>query len=91
MRSPHLKLIATFIIFLLFYFWLHWVSVLHEGFILAAGCVLLIAMASLVAEQELYGTRASVAVAHRLSCPTTCGIFLDQRSNPCPLHWQADS
>ena len=53
MRSPHLKLIATFIIFLLFYFWLHWVSVLHEGFILVAGCVLLIAMASLVAEQEL--------------------------------------
>ena len=32
---------------------LSWVSVLHEGFILVAGCVLLIAMASLVAEQEL--------------------------------------
>ena len=24
-------------------------------------------------------------------CPTTCGIFPDQGSNPCPLHWQAHS
>ena len=33
----------------------------------------------------------SVVVAHRLSCSAACGIFLDQGSNPCPLHWQADS
>ena len=32
----------------------------------------------------------SVVVAHGLSCSTTCGIFPDQGSNPCPLHWQAD-
>ena len=25
------------------------------------------------------------------SCPVTCGIFPDQRSNLCPLHWQAAS
>ena len=30
-------------------------------------------------------------VVHGLSCPTACGIFLAQGSNPCPLHWQADS
>ena len=30
-------------------------------------------------------------MAHRLSCSASCGIFLDQGSNPCPLHWQADS
>ena len=30
-------------------------------------------------------------MAHRLSCSTACGIFLDQGSNLCPLHWQADS
>ena len=30
-------------------------------------------------------------MAHRLSCSEACGIFLDQGSNPCPLHWQADS
>ena len=33
----------------------------------------------------------SVAVAHGPSCSATCGIFPDQGSNPCPLHWQADS
>ena len=33
----------------------------------------------------------SVVVAHGPSCSTTCGIFPDQGSNPCPLHWQADS
>ena len=33
----------------------------------------------------------SVVVAHGLSCPAACGIFPDQGSNPCPLHWQADS
>ena len=32
----------------------------------------------------------SVVVAHGLSCPVACGVFLDQESNPCPLHWQAD-
>ena len=31
------------------------------------------------------------AEAHGLSCSRACGIFPDQRSNPCPLHWQADS
>ena len=37
---------------------------------------------------------ASIVVAHGLSCSTAqkiCGIFPDQGSNPCPLHWQADS
>ena len=33
----------------------------------------------------------SVIVAHRPSCSAACGIFPDQVSNPCPLHWQADS
>ena len=30
-------------------------------------------------------------MAHGLSCSAACGIFLDQGSNPCPLHWQVDS
>ena len=25
------------------------------------------------------------------SCSAACGILPDQGSNPCPLHWQADS
>ena len=33
----------------------------------------------------------SVVVAHGPSCSTACGIFPDQGSNLCPLHWQADS
>ena len=36
-------------------------------------------------------TWASVVVAHGFSCSVACGIFPDQGSNPCPLHWQADS
>ena len=33
----------------------------------------------------------SVGVAHGPSCSAACGILPDQGSNPCPLHWQADS
>ena len=33
----------------------------------------------------------SVIVAHGPSCLAACGTFPDQSSNPCPLHWQADS
>ena len=46
-------------------------------------CGLLLVVASLVTERGLR--------AHGLSCPTACGIFPNQGSNPCPLHWQADS
>ena len=30
-------------------------------------------------------------MAHGPSCSVARGIFPDQGSNPCPLHWQADS
>ena len=30
-------------------------------------------------------------LAHWLSCPGACGIFLDQGSNPRPLHCRTDS
>ena len=33
----------------------------------------------------------SVVVAHGPSCSAACGIFPNQGSNPCLLHWQADS
>ena len=35
--------------------------------------------------------QASVIVVHGLSSSVACGIFQDQGSNPCPLHWQANS
>ena len=47
---------------LLFYFWLHWVFV--------AACGLLIVVASLCCRAQALGTRASAAVARRLS---SCG------------------
>ena len=46
--------------------------------------------ASVAAAPRLQST-VSIVVAQRLSCSTTCGIFLDQGSNPCLLHWQVDS
>ena len=33
----------------------------------------------------------SAVAAHGPTCSASCGIFPDQGSNPCPLHWQADS
>ena len=33
----------------------------------------------------------SAVVAYGPSCSAACGIFPDQGSNPCHLHWQADS
>ena len=35
--------------------------------------------------------REGSVVVDELHCPTACGIFLEQGSNPCPLHWQLDS
>ena len=46
--------------------------------------------ASVVVARRLQSA-GSVVVAHRLSCSAACGIFPDQGSNPCPLHWQVDS
>ena len=48
------------------------------------------ARASVVVARRLWSA-GSVVVAHGLSCSTACGIFPDQGSNLCPLHWQADS
>ena len=39
----------------------------------------------------LWSTGPSVVVVHGLNYPVACGIFLDQGSNPYPLHWQANS
>ena len=73
-----------------------WSSLLCMGFLFLQG--LLSCSASLVAKHRLYGMWAlvvrhsgSVLVGHGLSCSMACGIFPDRESNPCPLHWQADS
>ena len=88
-----------FFINLFTYFWLCWVFVSVRGLSLVAAsgghsssrCAGL----SLSRPILLRGTGSrragSVVVAHGPSCAATCGIFPDQGSNPCPLHWQADS
>ena len=43
---------------------------------------LLIVVASLVAEHQLYNTWTSVVMVRGLSCSQACGIFLDQGLNP---------
>ena len=48
------------------------------------------AWASVVVPCGLWNA-GSVVVAHGLSCSAACRIFPDQGSNPCLLHWQADS
>ena len=50
----------------------------------------LIIAASLVAEHRLQTRRLS-SCGSGPSCSAACGIFPDRGSNPCPLHWQADS
>ena len=45
---------------------------------------------SVVVACGLQSTGSAVA-AHRPSRSAACGIPPDQGSNPCPLHWQADS
>ena len=80
------------------YLWLCWVfvSVLGLSPVVASGghsssrCM----GPSLSQPLSLWSTGSrctgSVVVAHRLSCSTACGIFPDQGSNPCPLHWPAN-
>ena len=50
---------------------------------------LLTGVASFVAEHRLYEYGSGCGVQAWLSMAR--GIFLDQKWNPCPLHWQADS
>ena len=62
-----------------------------RGSSLVAELGFFITVASLV-EHGLEGARASVVVAQATSTDSSaCGIFPDQGSNPCPLHWQVDS
>ena len=90
--------IRLFVCFLFIYFWLCWVfvSVRRLSLVVASGGHSSSRCAGLSLSRPLLwstGSRraGSAAVAHGPSCSTACGIFPDQGSNPCPLHWQADS
>ena len=83
----------------LFYFWLCWVFVSVRGLSLVAAsgghsssrCAGLSLSWPLLLRSTGSRRAGSVIVAHGPSCSMACGIFPDQGSNPCPLHWQADS
>ena len=81
------------------YFWLCWVffSVRGLSLVVASGghsssrCAGLSLSRPLLLRSTGSRRAGSVVVAHGPSCSTACGILPDQGSNPCPLHWQADS
>ena len=86
-------------LFIYFYFWLCWVFVSMRGLSLVAAsgghsssqCAGLSPSWPLLLWSTGSRRAGSVVVAHGPSCSVACGIFPDQGSNPCPLHWQADS
>ena len=90
---------AFFFFNLFIYFWLCWVFVSVQGLSLVAvsGGHSSLRCAGLSLSRPLLlrstGSRwaGSVVVAHGPSRSTACGIFPDRGTNPCPLHWQADS
>ena len=89
----------NFTLYLFIYFWLCWVFVSVRGLslVVASGGHSSSRCAGLSLSWPLLlrstGSRRAglVVVAHGLSCSAACGILPDQGSNPCPLHWQADS
>ena len=88
-----------FIYLFIIYFWLCWVFVSMRGLSLVAAsgghsssrCAGLSLSRPLLLRSTSSRCAGSVVVAHGPSCSAACGIFPDQDSNPCPLHWQADS
>ena len=90
---------SSFLIYFYFYFWLCCVFISVRGLSLVAAsgghsssrCAGLSLSRPLLLRSTGSRRAGSVVVAHKPSCSTTCGIFPDQGSNPCPLHWQADS
>ena len=88
-----------FLIYFYIYFWLCWIFVSVRGLspVAASGghfssqCAGLSLSRPLLLQSTGSRRAASVVVAHGPSCSAACGILPDQGSNPCPLHWQADS
>ena len=98
--EPYVVVFDHFFFFLIFiYLWLCWVFVSVRGLspVAASGghsssrCAGLSLSRPLLLRSAGSRRAGSVAVAHGSSCSAACGIFPDQGSNPCPLHWQADS
>ena len=98
MITPNTSFLKIFI-YLFVYFWLCWVFISVRGLSLVAAsgghsssrCTGLSLSRPLLLRSTGSRCAGSVVVAHGSSCSAACGIFPDQGSNPCALHWQADS
>ena len=94
-----LKNFIYLLIIIIINFWLCWVFVSAQGLPLVAAsgghfssqCAGLSLSWPLLLRSTGSRCAGSVVVAHGPSRSAACGIFPDQGSNPCPLHWQADS
>ena len=100
--APPLDWVFFLFYFILFYYfilWLCWVFVSVRGLSLVAAsgghsssrCTGLSLSRPLLLRSTSSRRAGSVIVAHGPSGSAACGIFPDQGSNLCPLHWQADS
>ena len=86
-------------IYLFIYLWLCWVFVSVRGLSLVVAsrghsssrCAGLSLSRPLLLRSTGSRCAGSVVVPHGPSCSAACGIFPEQGTNPCPLHWQADS
>ena len=84
---------------LFIYLWLCWVFVSARGLslVVASGghcssrCAGLSLSRPLLLQSTGSRRAGSAIVAHGPNRSAACGIFPHQGSNPCPLHWQADS
>ena len=93
------KAFYLFIYLFIYYLWLCWVFVSVRGLslVVASGghsssrCAGLSLLQPLLLRSTGSRRAGSVIVAHGPSCSAAYGIFPDQGSIPCPLHWQADS
>ena len=93
------KILDDFNLFIFIYLWLCWVFISAQGLslVVASGghsssrCAGLSLSWPLLLRSTGSRRAGSVIVAHGPSRSAACGIFPDQGSNPCPLHWQADS
>ena len=91
--------VFVFFVFKFIYLWLCWVFVSVQGLslVVASGghsssrCAGLSLSRPLLLRSTGSRRAGSVIVAHGPSRSAARGIFPDQGSNPCPLHWQADS
>ena len=100
-RNVYLGLLSIlfFKFYLFIYLWQCWVPVSVRGLslVVASGgysssrCTGLSLLRPLLLRSTGSRRTGSVVVAHGPSRSAACGIFPDQGSNPCALHWQADS